>query len=48
MAIRTVRVLRVLVMLRTCGLFRADTMRNAVACQTELPDPARNEQPRIR
>ena len=44
MAIRAVRVLRVLVMLWTSRLFRANTMRNAVTRQTELPDTTRNQQ----
>ena len=48
MAIRAVRVLRVLVMLWTGRLFRANTMRNAVTRQTELPDTTRNQQARIR
>jgi hypothetical protein len=44
MAVRAVPVLRVQVVLRTCGLIRADTMRDAVAGQTELCNAARNQQ----
>ena len=40
-AIRAIRVLRVQVVLRTGGFIRADTMRDAVARQTELRDAAR-------
>ena len=47
MTIRAVRVLRVLVMLRASRFFRADTVRHAMACQTELTDAARNQQARI-
>ena len=47
MTVCTVRVLRVLVMLRASRLFRADAVRHAVACQTELSDAARNQQARI-
>jgi hypothetical protein len=48
MAVRAVRVLRVLVMLRTGGLVSAHTMRNAVTRQAELCYAARNQQTRIR
>ena len=47
MAVRAVRVLRVLVMLRTGGLFSPHTMRNAVARQTELDHAAGDQQARI-
>ena len=40
-AIRAIRVLRVQVVLRAGGLIRADTVRDAVAGQTELSDAAR-------
>jgi len=40
MAIGAIRVLRILVMLRTSRLISPDTMRRAVARQAELPDPA--------
>ena len=42
-AIRAIRVLRVQVVLRTGGLIRTDTVRDAVACQTELCDAARTQ-----
>jgi len=48
MAIRAIPVLCVQVVLRTCGFICADTMRTAVAGQTELCDAARNQQARIR
>ena len=44
MTIRAVRVLRIQVMLRTRGLFSADTVCNAVARQTELRYAARDQQ----
>ena len=47
MAVRAVRVLRVLVMLRTGGLVSAHTMRNAVTRQAELAHAARDQQTRI-
>ena len=40
-AIRAIRVLRVQVVLRTGRLIRADTVRDAMAGQTELSDAAR-------
>ena len=40
-AIRAIRVLRVQVVLRTGGLIGADTVRDAVAGQTELSDATR-------
>ncbi len=43
MTIRAIRVLRVQVVLRTCGFICADTMRGAVAGQTELCDAARSQ-----
>lgn len=43
-AIRAVPVLRVQVVLRTCGLLRPDTMRDAMAGQTKLCNAARNQQ----
>jgi len=42
-AIRAIRVLRVQVVLRTSRLIRADTVRDAVASQTELCDAARTQ-----
>ena len=42
-AIRAIRVLRVQVVLRTGGLIRADTVRDAVAGQTELCDATRTQ-----
>ena len=47
MTIRAVRVLSVLVMLRTRGLLSAHTMRNAVTRQTELAHAAGDQQTRI-
>jgi len=47
MTVRTVRVLRVQVVLRTSGLIRADTMRHAVTSQTELRYATRRQQARI-
>ena len=44
MTIRAVRVLRVLIMLRTRGLFSAHTMRNAVTRQAELAHAAGDQQ----
>ena len=41
-AIRAIRVLRVLVVLRTSGLVRTHAMRHAVTGQTELRNAARN------
>ena len=43
MAIRAVRVLRVLVMLRTRRLVRADTVRSAMTRQTKLRYAAGNQ-----
>ena len=43
MAISAVSVLRVQVVLRTCGLVRANPMRDTVTGQTELCDAARNQ-----
>ena len=40
-AIRAIRVLRVQVVLRTGGLIRAYTVRNAMTRQTELCDATR-------
>ena len=48
MTIRTVGVLGVQVVLRTRGLLRADAMRHAMARETELRYPARNQHARIR
>ena len=45
--VRAVPVLRILIMLRTSRLLRADAMRNAVARQTQLRDATRNQQARI-
>lgn len=47
MTIRAVRVLRVLIMLRTRGLFSAHTMGNTVTRQTELAHAAGDQQTRI-
>ena len=47
-AIRTVRILRVLIMLRASGLVRAYTVRHAVARQAKLSDTIRNQQARVR
>ena len=46
--VRTVRVLRVQVMLRTGGFLRSDTMGHAVTGQTKLCDAARVQQTWIR
>lgn len=46
--IRAIGVLRIQVVLWTCGLFRADTMGHAVTRQTELGYAARNQQARVR
>ena len=48
MTIRTVRVLRVLIMLRTSRFVRAHTMRHAVTREAELAHAARDEQTWIR
>jgi hypothetical protein len=43
MAVRTVRVLRVQVVLWTSGLIRADTVSGAVTGQAELRNAARDQ-----
>ena len=43
MTVRAVRVLRVQVVLWTCGLVRTDAMSRAVTGQTELRYAARNQ-----
>ena len=43
MAIRAICVLRVQVVLRACGFLRADTVRHAVAGQTQLCYATRNQ-----
>jgi len=48
MTVRAVRVLRVQVVLWTCGLIRADAVSSAVTGQTELCYTARNQQSRVR
>ena len=48
MTICAVRVLRVQVVLWTCGLVRSDAMSSAVTRQTKLCDAARDQQTRVR
>src|SRR5215204_1216599 len=48
MTVRTVSVLRIQIVLRTGGLFRAHTMGHAMTRETKLCYPARNQQAWIR
>ena len=48
MTVRAVRVLRVQVVLRTCGLFGADAVSRAMTGQTELRNTAGNQQTWVR